>query len=162
MSQTVKSKLANFRCWFIRLLHNVEQVIFFEISIKMELWRVRRLELFTFITYWSGVKSNSTPPIINPMFGSLGRVEQSIIYSPPTIGVPPRALLIAVTMSEGPAIKEVPVSAIALKKILNKFLFELQQNRFLNIYLASSFTELLISKFNSVHLKLPISFPKYL
>ena len=95
------------------------------------------------------------------MFGSLGRVEQSIIYSPPTIGVPPRALLIAVTMSEGPAIKEVPVSAIALKKILNKFLFELPQNRFLNIYLASSFTELLISKFNSVHLKLPISFPKY-
>ena len=50
------------------------------------------------------------------MFGSLGRVEQSIIYSPPTIGVPPRALLIAVTISEGPAIKEVPVSAIALKR----------------------------------------------
>ena len=34
-------------------------------------------------------------------------------YSPPTIGVPPRALFIAVTSSTGPAIREVPVSAMA-------------------------------------------------
>ena len=34
-------------------------------------------------------------------------------YSPPTTGVPPRALLIAVTSAVGPAIREVPVSAIA-------------------------------------------------
>ena len=36
-----------------------------------------------------------------------------MMYSPPTTGVPPSALLMAVTSATGPAIREVPVSAMA-------------------------------------------------
>ena len=68
------------------------------------------------MTYSSAVRSKSTPPILNTMLGSWGRVEQSIMYSPPAMGVPPIALLIAVTTSDGPAMREVPVSAIAYTK----------------------------------------------
>jgi hypothetical protein len=54
------------------------------------------------------------------MLGRVGIEPQSIMYSPPMIGVPPSSLLIWVTASEGPAIREVPVSAIALKRERDK------------------------------------------
>ena len=50
------------------------------------------------------------------LFGALlGRqlLLLPMMYSPPTTGVPPSALLMAVTSATGPAIREVPVSAMA-------------------------------------------------
>ena len=43
-----------------------------------------------------------------------------MMYSPPTTGVPPSALLMALTSSTGPAIREVPVSAMAWHPPLQK------------------------------------------
>jgi hypothetical protein len=56
------------------------------------------------------------------MLGREGIELQSIMYSPPMIGVPPSSLLIWVTASEGPAIREVPVSAIAFERKKNDLL----------------------------------------
>lgn len=54
------------------------------------------------------------PPISKSSAGNVEILLQSIVYSPPTIGVAPIISFSFFTSSVGPAIREVPVSAIAL------------------------------------------------
>ena len=68
----------------------------------------------TFMMYCSDVSVNVRPEMTKSMEGMSFTLSQSTIAAPPTgNGVAPMALLIFATSALGPAIREVPVSAIA-------------------------------------------------
>lgn len=67
----------------------------------------------TFKTQSSPFREKDLSPSTKLIVGKLGIELQSIIASPAAIGVAPIALLMASISLTGPAIREVPVSAIA-------------------------------------------------
>jgi len=57
---------------------------------------------------------------VNLAGGNVGMAEQSIIYSPPMMGLAPISWFSFVTSVLGPARRDVPLSAIALHPPLQK------------------------------------------
>lgn len=82
--------------------------------------KVKMISSLTLRAYSSGFRVKALPPMLNVILGMFGRLLQLIMYSPLMKGAAPMASLSFLISAVGPAIREVPVSAMAAHPLAQK------------------------------------------